>query len=97
MALAGVQLGLIAYTASQAGTAARAAARMEALHDPPTTGQAAASNAVSDWLTVNVALSHPDADSVKATATIQIPSLFPGLSPGNVSRSATMPMEDTTP
>ena len=95
LALAGIQLGLAAYTASQAGTAARAAARMEALHDPPTTGQAAGENAVSDWLKVSIVLDTTD-DSVKATATVDIPSVIPGLGPGSISRSATMPMEDTT-
>jgi hypothetical protein len=96
LALAGIQLGLVAYTASEAGTAARAAARMAALHDPPTTGRAAGENAVSDWLDVTIVI-NPNGDSVKATATVDIPPVLPGLNPGSISRSATMPKEDTTP
>ncbi|WP_329313135.1 TadE/TadG family type IV pilus assembly protein [Streptomyces sp. NBC_01262] len=94
VALAGIQLGLVAYTASQAGTAARAAARMAALHDAPTTGEAAGENAVSDWLNVTIVFDPTD-DSVTATATVDIPSVLPGLDPGSISRSATMPKEDT--
>jgi hypothetical protein len=96
IALAGVQLGLVAYTAAQAGTAARAAARMEALHDHPVTGSAAGTQAVSSWLRdgTRVTTTGDAADSVRATATVRIPSLFPGLDPGTVTRTATMPRED---
>ncbi|MFE2425328.1 TadE/TadG family type IV pilus assembly protein [Streptomyces sp. NPDC059373] len=98
IALAGIQLGLVAYTASQAGTAARAAARMQAKYNPPVSGVTAGNNAVSDWLNPDIAISNPTGDSVKATATIPVPSVIPGVTIfGPVSRSATMPKEDTTP
>ncbi|WP_431960078.1 TadE/TadG family type IV pilus assembly protein [Actinacidiphila sp. bgisy160] len=96
VALAGVQLGLAAYTAAQAGTAARAAARMAALHDPPVTGSAAGTEAVSSWLRdgTRVSTTGDTGDSVRATATVEIPSVLPGLRPGSVTRTATMPRED---
>lgn len=95
IALAGVQLGLAAYTAAQAGTAARAAARMEARHDHPLSGSAAGTQAVSSWLRDGTNVTTGDGgDATRATATIEIPSVIPGLSPGSVTRSATMPRED---
>lgn len=95
IALAGVQLGLAAYTAAQAGTAARAAARMAALHDPPVSGPVAGTEAVSSWLQDGTQVSTTGGgDSVRATATVEIPSVLPGLRPGSVTRTATMPRED---
>lgn len=96
VALAGVQLGLAAYTAAQAGTAARAAARMAALHGPPVSGSVAGTEAVSSWLQdgTQIATTGDTGDSVQATATVEIPSVLPGLSPGSVTRTATMPRED---
>lgn len=96
IALAGLQLGLAAYTAAQAGTAARAAARMEAVHDRPVSGAAAGTQAVSSWLRdgTEVTTAGGAGDSVQATATVEIPSVFPGFSPGSVTRTATMPRED---
>ena len=86
VALAGVQLGLVAYVGTQAGTAARTAART----DDPGAGTAA----VSGWLRgAHVAVSD-GGDAVQATATIPIPSVFPGVSLfGPVTRSATMPRD----
>jgi Flp pilus assembly protein TadG len=96
LALAGIQLGLVAYTASQAGTAARAAARMEARYDHPVSGETAGNNAVSDWLDPQIGIG-TTGDSVTATATIDVPSVIPGVNIfGPVRRSATMPKEDTT-
>ncbi|MFI8178918.1 pilus assembly protein [Actinacidiphila glaucinigra] len=96
IALAGVQLGLAAYTAAQAGTAARAAARMAALHDPPVSGSVAGTRAVSSWLQdgTQIGTTGDSGDAVQATATVEIPSVLPGLSPGSVTRTATMPRED---
>jgi Flp pilus assembly protein TadG len=95
IALAGVQLGLAAYTAAQAGTAARAAARMEALHDHPVSGSAAGTEAVSSWLRDGTTVTTTSGDdSVRATAKVDIPSVFPGFDPGSVQRAATMPRED---
>jgi Flp pilus assembly protein TadG len=101
VALAGIQLGLAAYAASEAGTAARAAARAEAKYKAGVNGQKAGMAAVSGWLQGGTTISAPTAgdapDSVKETATIEIPSVIPGITIfGPVSRSATMPKEDTT-
>lgn len=96
VALAGIQLGLVAYTASQAGTAARAAARAAAKYQAGVSGQQAGQDAVSDWLQASISVDQ-GGDAVTATADVQIPSLIPGLDPGSVERSATMPMEREVP
>lgn len=102
IALAGIQLGLVAYCGEQAGTAARTAARTASLPDPhggEAAGAAAGENAVSGWLdaTVNFQSDAP-ADAYKARAKVDIPSVLPGVNLfGSVSRTATMPREDTTP
>jgi hypothetical protein len=99
IALAGIQLGIIAYCAEQAGTAARTAARTAAEPDPHPDAAQAGHDAVSGW--VNPRIGFPaadDANAVKATATVRIPSVLPGITIfGPVTRSATMPEEDTTP
>jgi hypothetical protein len=95
IALAGIQLGIVAYCAEQAGTAARTAARTAAQPDPHADATQAGHDAVSGW--VNPAISWPrdDTTTVTATATVRIPSVLPGLSLFDpVSRSATMPKED---
>jgi hypothetical protein len=101
IALAGIQLGLVAYCGEQAGTAARTAARTAALPAPDggeAAGRQAGGDAVSDWLTPGIDFTYPHRDSVSAKATIHVPSVLPGLSlVGDVSRTATMPKEDTTP
>jgi hypothetical protein len=99
IALAGIQLGIVAYCAEQAGTAARTAARTAAEPDPHPDATAAGRGAVSAW--VDPSIDFPPADearAVKATATVRIPSVLPGVSIfGPVTRSATMPREDETP
>ncbi len=87
VALAGVQLGLLAYSATEAGAAARAAART----GDPGAGRAA----VSGWL-------HPDIEvassgtATTATVTITVPSVLPGLNfTRPVVRHATMPWDGT--
>ncbi|NUP37984.1 MAG: pilus assembly protein [Streptomyces sp.] len=100
IALAGIQLGLVAYYGEQAGTAARTAARTAALPPPDGgtgAGTAAGKAAVSDWLTAVIDWSTTP-DSYTATASVTVPSVLPGVHLfGPVSRSATMPREDTTP
>jgi hypothetical protein len=94
-----VQLGIAAYTASQAGTAARTAARMESLDDPPSSAEAAGSAAISTWLAdgANFTLTE-DADQAEVTVTIEIPSLIPGTgSLGTVTRTSTMPKGAESP
>jgi hypothetical protein len=100
IALAGIQLGLLAYCGEQAGTAARAAARTASLPEPHADATLAGQNAVSSWVTANIGLGYgtDGTDSVTATARVDVPSVLPGLSIfGPVERSATMPMEDTAP
>jgi hypothetical protein len=100
IALAGVQLGLVAYCAQQAGTAARTAARTEALPEPHPNAQQAGVQAVSGWLQDGTTVPPPEDDgrTVTASATVDIPSVLPGLSFFDpITRSATMPKEDTTP
>ncbi|WP_322974213.1 pilus assembly protein [Actinacidiphila epipremni] len=101
IALAGIQLGLVAYCGEQAGTAARTAARTAALPAPDggiARGRTAGENAVSDWLTAHVTVRSASADGYRAQASVDVPSVLPGVHLfGPVSRSATMPREDTTP
>ncbi len=94
VALAGVQLGLIAYTAQQAGTAARAGARGASLE---LSAQDACARAVSSWLAdgTNCPPSY-DGDAVTVTASIVIPSVVPGWDFGTATRTATMPLDHPT-
>ncbi|WP_320783910.1 TadE/TadG family type IV pilus assembly protein [Streptomyces sp. CRN 30] len=89
VALAGVQLGLVAYTAQQAGTAARAGARAASLDRGAQAGCAAA---VSDWLSVGCSAAE-GGDTVTVTATVQIPSVVPGWDFGAATKTATMPLD----
>ncbi|WP_317453002.1 TadE/TadG family type IV pilus assembly protein [Streptomyces sp. CBMA29] len=100
IALAGIQLGLVAYCGEQAGTAARTAARTAAQAGPDggeAAGQQAGEAAVSDWLTATIRFTTSDSTTVTAQATVKVPSVLPGVSFFDpVKRSATMPKEDTT-
>ncbi|MFI2505693.1 TadE/TadG family type IV pilus assembly protein [Streptomyces sp. NPDC018972] len=91
VAMAAVQLGLIAYTAQQAGTAARAAARSASL------GEAYGSTcraAISDWLADGTSCEgYPGGDEITVTATVDIPSIVPGWDFGPARKSATMPRD----
>ncbi|WUH91259.1 pilus assembly protein [Streptomyces sp. NBC_00433] len=99
IALAGIQLGLVAYCTEQAGTASRTAARTAALPPPrggTQAGQAAGADAVSGWLNAEITWTRADEDAYTAEATVDVPSVLPGIHLfGPVSRSATMPREDT--
>ncbi|MEQ8147051.1 TadE/TadG family type IV pilus assembly protein [Streptomyces sp. OP7] len=91
VAMAGVQLGLIAYTAQQAGTAARAGARSASLDQG---AQAACAAAVSSWLAGGTSCgTSGGGDEVTVTARIDIPSIVPGWDFGTAGRSATMPVD----
>ncbi|WP_299532797.1 TadE/TadG family type IV pilus assembly protein [uncultured Streptomyces sp.] len=90
-----LQLGLAAYAANQAGTAARVAARMGAQDFPRMSSERAGTEAISDWLTDD-----PRAfdltvgggtDEVRAHARIKVPSVVPGVEWGWAERTATMP------
>lgn len=89
--MAVVQLGLIAYTAQQAGTAARAAARSASL-DQGAAG--ACSAAVSSWLADRTTcVPVPLGKEVTVTATVDIPSIVPGWNFGPARKTATMPVD----
>jgi hypothetical protein len=90
VAMAGVQIGLIAYTGQQAGTAARTAARSASLGD---NYNADGRKAVSDWLADGTSFSlGGGGDSVTVTATVDVPSIVPGWSFQPVHSTATMPL-----
>ncbi|WP_232542760.1 TadE/TadG family type IV pilus assembly protein [Streptomyces sp. QHH-9511] len=97
VALAGIQLGLAAYAAQQAGTGARAAARA-ATHDTAEIGpEAAGKSAMSGWIAERSDVSTPGgaADEVTATVTVTIPSVVPFWDFGDVRRSAVLPMPES--
>ncbi|PWI17760.1 septum formation initiator [Streptomyces sp. Act143] len=89
VALAGVQVGLIAYAAQQAGTAARAGARAASLDQGAQEGCA---TSVSDWLSVNCS-EGGGGDSVTVTATVDIPNVVPFWDFGTAQKTATMPLD----
>lgn len=96
VALAAAQLGIAAYTAQQAGTAARAAARTASLDEPRTSPQAAGKAAMSGWLADGAGISSGGCGGgeARATATVEIPSVIPGFDFGSAEKSATMPCDD---
>jgi Flp pilus assembly protein TadG len=91
VAMAAVQLGLIAYTAQQAGTAARTGARSASLEGPY---EADCRAALSSWLAdeTSCPASYGE-DEVTVTATVQIPSLVPGWNFDPAVKTATMPLD----
>ncbi|MGW4721832.1 TadE/TadG family type IV pilus assembly protein [Streptomyces sp. NPDC004291] len=94
--LAGLQLGIAAYAAQQAGTAARAAARAASDDEEATSPEAAVDAAVSGWIARRADLDGgPAGGEVTYTVTVEIPSVVPfwdGFGP--VKKTATMPMPD---
>lgn len=96
VALAGIQLGIAAYCGEQAGTAARTAARTAAQHAPHADPGQAGADAVSGWVHPDITFPYQNDTAVRATATVSVPSVIPGVHIfGPISRSATMPKEDT--
>ncbi|UUU31198.1 pilus assembly protein [Streptomyces sp. CA-210063] len=91
IAMAAIQLGLVGYGISQAGSAARAAARAESLE--PGAGAAAGVAAASAWLNPDPAVG-PGTDTTTATVTVTVPSVIPLFDPVTVERSATMPNDN---
>ncbi|MFE2532306.1 TadE family protein [Streptomyces sp. NPDC059371] len=90
--LAAIQLGLIGYGVNQAGTGARAAARVASQGGD---GGAAGTAAVSGWLDPNVSLEGgPGADLTTATVTVTVPNVIPLFDRYPVTRHATMPTDD---
>ncbi|MFG2127909.1 TadE/TadG family type IV pilus assembly protein [Streptomyces sp. NPDC048751] len=91
VALAGIQLGIIAYAAQQAGTAARAGARAASLNE---SAQQGCQEAVSDWLADGTScLPERGGDEVTVTATVQIPSVVLIWQFDPAVKTATMPID----
>ncbi len=90
--MAGIQLGLIGYGASQAGTAARAAARAESLE--PGTGAGAGQAAVSGWLSPDIDPGGGGGDTTTASVTVTVPSVIPLFDDVDLTREATMPNDN---
>ncbi|HEY8978291.1 MAG TPA: TadE/TadG family type IV pilus assembly protein [Streptomyces sp.] len=94
VAMAVVQLGIIAYAGQQAGTAARAGAR-SASRDPEGGYQQDCRDAVSGWLAdgTSCVAGFPGHD-VRVTSKVDIPSVFFGWGDfGPAQRTATMPVD----
>ncbi|THA73032.1 pilus assembly protein [Streptomyces sp. A0642] len=92
--LCAIQLGVAAYTANQAGTAARAAARTASHEQPDMPARLAGEHAISGWLADGLDWDESYGfDTVTYTAHVEIPSVIPGLSWGKASRTSTMPRE----
>ncbi|MER6731575.1 TadE/TadG family type IV pilus assembly protein [Streptomyces puniciscabiei] len=90
VAMAGIQIGAIAYAAEQASTAARAGARAASLRQD---AQQACSEAVSGGLTVTCSTGGAGDGSVTVTATVNIPRIVPGWPLDPAVKSATMPLD----
>jgi len=91
--LVGVQLGIVAYAAQQAGTGARAAARAASVDDPDAVPdpRAAGKAAMSDWLGGDVS----SEGGGRWRVTVKVPSLIPFMEFDDITRTATMPVPDT--
>ncbi|NSC23624.1 pilus assembly protein [Streptomyces albus subsp. chlorinus] len=95
VAMAVIQLGLVGYAVQQAGTGARAAARVASQEESADGYRAGGRAAMSGWTARRSSFVRSDGGgAVKVTATVTIPSLIPGIdSMGEASRSATMPSD----
>ncbi|REE63067.1 TadE-like protein [Streptomyces sp. 3212.3] len=89
--MAAIQLGLVGYGINQAGTAARAAARVASQDGD---GSAAGAAAVSGWLSPDVPPPAKGADTTTATVTVHVPAVIPLFDGWDVTRRATMPNDD---
>ncbi|MDF6019107.1 TadE/TadG family type IV pilus assembly protein [Streptomyces sp. JH34] len=93
--LAGIQLGLIAYTAQQAGTGARAAARTASQDDLRGSYERVGKASMTGWVAQRARIAPPTGgDSVTVTVTVTIPDVLLGLlGDRTVEKSATMPRD----
>ncbi|MEW2456958.1 TadE family protein [Streptomyces albus] len=94
--LAAIQLGLVGYAVQQAGTGARAAARVASQEEIADRYAASGREAMSGWTARRSRfVLAGGGDEVTVTVTVTVPSLLPGIdSMGKASRSATMPGDD---
>ncbi|MEU6663548.1 TadE/TadG family type IV pilus assembly protein [Streptomyces sp. NPDC046821] len=91
--MAAIQLGLVGYSANQAGSGARAAARVQSLGGD---GAGAGRAAMSAWLDADVDPGGGGGRTTTATVTVHVPVLVPFLDARwDVRRSATMPNDRT--
>ncbi|MFF8839759.1 TadE/TadG family type IV pilus assembly protein [Streptomyces sp. NPDC015130] len=92
--LAGLQLGIVAYAAQQAGTGARAAARAAGADDEDVSAnpEAVGYAAMSGWIASRATV---DEDGGVATVRVTIPSVVPFWSFEPVEKTATMPVPQT--
>ncbi|MFE7355053.1 TadE/TadG family type IV pilus assembly protein [Streptomyces sp. NPDC057543] len=91
--LLAIQAGLAAYAANQAGTGARAGARMASMSTGGCDKQAA-KDAMSGWTADRARITDrsSSADEVTCTASVKVPRVIPGVDIwGRAERSATMP------
>ncbi|MCH6162305.1 pilus assembly protein [Streptomyces sp. M600PL45_2] len=95
VAMAAIQLGVAGYAVQQAGTGARAAARIASRDDFSDDYAASGRAAMSQWTASRSKFSLGGAeDEVKVTTKVTIPSVVPGVDDfGDASRSATMPRD----
>ncbi|RII20703.1 TadE-like protein [Streptomyces sp. YIM 130001] len=91
--MAVIQLGLVGYSYSQAGSAARAGARSAA---QGASAELSAKAAMSDWLADKTDIDTPGmGDTVTVKATVEIPTLVPFADFGwEAEREVTMPADD---
>ncbi|MFF0741287.1 TadE/TadG family type IV pilus assembly protein [Streptomyces sp. NPDC004111] len=96
VAMAAIQLGIVGYAASQANSAARAAARVGSQEDTRGQCQAAGKAAMSTWMASRTEISGcGGGDIVTVTAKVNVPALIPVFNVGTITKSASMPADDT--
>ncbi|MFD9502071.1 TadE/TadG family type IV pilus assembly protein [Streptomyces sp. NPDC060035] len=93
--LAGMQLGLVAYTAQQAGTGARAAARTASQDGLYGSYERVGKASMTDWVAERSTIAPPrGVDTVTVKVTVKIPDVLLGLlGDRTVEKSATMPRD----
>ncbi|WP_406093150.1 TadE/TadG family type IV pilus assembly protein [Streptomyces sp. NBC_01013] len=94
VSLAVVQLGIAVYAAQQAGTAARAGARVGSDKYQFGRAQSVALDSLSDWLADDAtAIPSGGVNEVTVRVKVRIPSLLPMFTFGSVTKKATMPRD----
>lgn len=89
-----IQLGLGVFAAQQAGTAARAAARVDTDQRNDVWYERAARESLSDFLEPGARITKSGwGDQVTVTVRVKVPSVVPGISFGEAENSATMPRD----
>ncbi|MEU2678916.1 TadE/TadG family type IV pilus assembly protein [Streptomyces sp. NPDC007107] len=93
--MAGLQLGLIAYTAQQAGTGARAAARTASQDGLRGSYERVGKASMTGWVAQRARVAPPTGgDAVTVKVTVTVPDVLLGLlGDRTVEKSATMPRD----